>query len=67
MIQPGTVAAIAATLMGQGESLREDSEIFTRHWKHQRDRRIQQFVCLAIDIAEETERQMAAVGSEVDR
>ena len=59
MINPGTVAAIAAALMAQGESLREDSDIFTPYTSTHRDRRIRQFVGLAWLIAEEAENQRA--------
>jgi hypothetical protein len=57
MIAPGTVAAIAASLMGQGENLGETSEIFSHNWQEQRQRRIRQFVGLALEIAKETETQ----------
>ncbi len=57
MISPGTVAAIAASLMAQGENLSETSEFFSGNWAGQRDRRIRDFVALAWRIAEETERQ----------
>lgn len=57
MINPGTVAAIAASLMAQGENLGESGEIFTPHWQIARQRRIAQFVELAWDIAAETGRQ----------
>jgi len=59
MINPGTVAAIAASLMAQGENLGENSEFFSGNWAGQRDRRIRDFVSLAWRIAEETERQKA--------
>lgn len=58
-IPPGTIAAIAASLMAQGESLAGDSEIFGRNWLHEREKRIQQFVTLAREIAAETLRQEA--------
>lgn len=57
MINPGTVAAIAASLMAQGENLGESGETFSPHWQLARQRRIAQFVELAWDIATETERQ----------
>lgn len=57
MVSPGTVAAIAASLMGQGENLSENAEIFQEHWKHVRKQRIRQFVALAVDIAQEAELQ----------
>jgi len=56
-INPGTVAAIAASLMAQGEELGDNSEIFSEHWEPIRRRRIIQFVALAWEIAEETERR----------
>jgi hypothetical protein len=59
MINPGTVAAIAAALMAQGENLSENSEFFTPTWCDHRNRRIRDFVSLAWRIAEETERQKA--------
>ena len=59
MINPGTVAAIAASLMAQGESLGEDSEFFSPHWGDHRNKRVRDFVSLAWRIAEETERQKA--------
>lgn len=59
VINPGTVAAIAASLMAQGENLGENSEFFTPHWSDHRNRRIRDFVSLAWRIAEETERQRA--------
>ncbi len=57
MINPGTVAAIAASLMAQGECLGETSELFAEPWRHIRRRRIEQFVELAWQIAREAEAQ----------
>lgn len=57
-IQPGTVAAIAASLMSQGENLSEEGEIFSPNWLGQRKRRIHMFVVLAREICIETERQL---------
>jgi len=56
-IPPGTIAAIAASLMAQGEALAADSDIFSRFGYGYRDKRINQFVMLARDIAAETIRQ----------
>ena len=56
-IAPGTVAAIAASLMAQGEVLSDNSEIFSEHWAQVRRRRIVQFVGLAWEIANEAECQ----------
>lgn len=58
MIAPGTVAAIAASLMAQGEELGDNSEIFSEHWATIRRRRVMQFVALAWEIAQETEAQI---------
>lgn len=55
MIQPGTVAAIAASLMAQGENMMDDSDIFNPNWTVHRARRIKQFVRLAAEIAREAE------------
>ena len=57
MINPGTVAAIAASLMAQGENLGESSELFSEPWRHIRRRRVEQFVELAWQIANEAEAQ----------
>jgi hypothetical protein len=54
-ITPGTVAAIAATLIGQGENLSENGEFFSPHWQGQRRNRIKQFVRLAAEICHESE------------
>jgi hypothetical protein len=54
-IAPGTIAAIAASLMAQGENLGENAEIFSPHWAGARNNRIKQFVRLAAEIAHETE------------
>ena len=56
-INPGTVAAIAASLMAQGEALGEGSAIFSHTWPIHRQRRISQFVALAWEIAQETLNQ----------
>ena len=56
-INPGTVAAIAASLMAQGENLAEDSEIFLYYNPKHRPKRVKEFVGLAWDIAQETEKQ----------
>lgn len=58
MVNPGTIAAMAASLMGQGENLSENAEIFQPGWAAQRRRRVSQFVALAIEISQETERQI---------
>ncbi len=55
MIAPGTIAAIAASLMAQGENLGEGSEFFSPAWTGARRNRIKQFVRLAAEIAHETE------------
>ena len=54
-IAPGTVAAIAASLMDQGEILADNSEIFQENWQQIRRRRVVQFVDLAWEIAQVTE------------
>lgn len=59
-IAPGTVAAIAASLMAQGENLSDEGEIFSPHWSGQRKRRICMFVALAHEICIETERQVSS-------
>ena len=59
MINPGTVAAIAASLMAQGENLTENGEIFSAAFPQARRRRISHFVGLAWEIAEEAENQRA--------
>lgn len=56
MIAPGTIAAIAASLLGQAESLKEDSDIFSPAFTKYRQKRISQFVFLALDIAKQTEK-----------
>lgn len=57
MIQPGTVAAIAASLMAQGEVLEDDADIF--RFSGYRKARVQQFVDLALSITFETEKQLS--------
>lgn len=56
-IPTGTVAAIAASLIAQGELLTETAEIFEPHWAAIRRKRIEQFVELAWQIVREAEFQ----------
>lgn len=57
-INPGTIAAMAASMLAQNECMNENAEIFSSNWHHQRELRIRQFVGLAISIAFETEAQI---------
>lgn len=61
MINPGTVAAIAATLMSRGEALDGNAEIFGRFYEHHRPITIKRYVTLAWEIALETEAQATQV------
>ena len=54
-VQPGTIAAIAASLIAQGENLGENSEFFSEHWRHIRKQRIKEFVQLSVEICQESE------------
>lgn len=67
MINPGTVAAIAASLMAQGEQLGHNSDMFSQFGGPYRDKRISQFVGLALEIAAETERQTLQMTSTPDK
>lgn len=57
MVPIGTVAAMAASLLGQCEDLKENADIFKKYWGNYRDARVCQMVSLAMQIARETERQ----------
>lgn len=60
MINPGTVAAIAASLMGNSETLDRQSGLWEGLPENgTRQQWIEDYVGLAWDIAEETERQHA--------
>jgi len=67
MIGPGTVAAIAASLMAQGERLGYDSDMFSQYGHAYREKRISQFVGLALEIATETELQFLQLQSKPDQ
>lgn len=54
MINPGTVAAIAASLMAQGECWAPNSEIRSKNYRRAI---VKEYVELAWMIAEETNRQ----------
>jgi len=62
MIPPGTVAAIAAALMAQGMDFREGSDIWPKRSRF-RMSYIENYVSIACDIAEETERQLSVRAS----
>lgn len=55
MINPGTVAAIAGSMMGQGMHLGENSDLWIN--KRNRESYVQDYVKLAWEIAIEAERQ----------
>jgi hypothetical protein len=58
MIAPGTVAAIAASLMGNSETLDRQSCLWEGCPKHpNRQEYVRDYVCLAWEIAEETMAQ----------
>lgn len=55
MISPGTVAAIAGSMMGQGMHLGESSDLWLN--KRNREAYVSDYVRLAWEIALEAERQ----------
>ena len=57
MIQPGTVAAIAGSLMGRTEDLSEGSDILNEIFIKYRKQRVAQFTALALDLCKEAEKQ----------
>ena len=57
MIAPGTVAAIAASMMAQGMNLGENSDLWPKASRF-RQSYVEDYVSLAWDIAEEAERQL---------
>lgn len=64
MINPGTVAAIAATLMSRGEALDGNAEIFGKFYANDRPKTISRYVKLAWEIAKETEAQAPQVSED---